>query len=132
MLHHMKKCPHARVKAYEWQGLKTTLCQDCGEMLSSPSAEEGLAVLRNQENGLPPGIIELLNTAQNDSDRALIMEGLMAVLRQKAREDFMERYGEPDDDDLEPKTQTQLEQETDALIRETEEILRKREQPREN
>ena len=128
----MKKCRHARVKAHEWQGLKTTLCQDCGDILSSPTAEQGLAALRNQENGLPPGILELLNTAQNDTDRALIMEGLMAVLREKAREEFMEHYGEPDDDDLEPKTQAQLEQETAALIRETEEMLRKREQPRNN
>ena len=97
------------------------------------SAEAALHLLRNRENGLPPAIQDFLDQcASDDEDRALMLAGMEDLLLKQARKDFMERYGEPDDEDLELKTPAGMEQDTARIQTETEEILRTRKQQSHN
>jgi len=97
------------------------------------SAEAALHLLRNRENGLPPAIQDFLDQSASDNeDRALMLAGMEDLLLKQARKEFMKRYGEPDDEDLELKTPAEMEQDTARIQTETEEILHKRKQQSHN
>ena len=92
-------------------------------------AEAALRRLRNRENGLPPAVQEFLDKeCADDEERAQVLAGMEATLLDQAHKDFMERYGEPTDEDLAPMTDEELAQ----LNAKTEEIVRKRKQQGQN
>jgi Zn-finger protein len=78
----MNSCNHIKRNVSEWQGHRVVQCADCGAILEQPSVDEVLTAFQNQENGLPPGLQELLAGAKDDDDRKLIMLGLIECLSQ--------------------------------------------------
>ncbi len=85
-------------------------------------AEAALRRLRNRENGLPPALQEFLDKeCDDDAERELVLAEVEGALLELARQDFMDRYGEPTDEDLKPMTDEELAH----LNAKTEEIVRK-------
>jgi len=88
-------------------------------------AEAALRRLRNRENGLPPALQEFLDKeCADDAERELVLAEVEGALLELARQDFMDRYGQPTDEDLAPMTDEELAH----LNAQTEEIVRKRKQ----
>ncbi len=88
-------------------------------------AEAALHRLRNRENGLPPALQEFLDKeCADDAERELVLAEVEGALLELARQDFMDRYGNPTDEDLAPMTDEELA----CLNAKTEEIVRKRKQ----
>jgi len=88
-------------------------------------AEAALHRLRNRENGLPPALQEFLDKeCADDAERELVLAEVEGALLELARQDFMDRYGHPTDEDLAPMTDEELAH----LNAKTEEIVRKRKQ----
>jgi hypothetical protein len=48
-------------------------------MLEQPSVDEVLTAFQNQENGLPPGLQELL-AGHSPEEQAILMQGLIKLL----------------------------------------------------
>lgn len=73
------------------------------------TAEEALARLRNRDDsGLPPSLEQFLNEqCRDDAERALFLQVMEDLLRDKARQEFAERY--PDDLDDEDVSVEEME-----------------------
>ena len=92
-------------------------------------AEAALRRLRNRENGLPPALQAYLDKeCADDEERAQVLAGMEATLLDQAHKDFMERYGEPTDEDLKPMTDEEL----SRLQADVMETVRKRKQQGQN
>ncbi len=92
-------------------------------------AEAALRRLRNRENGLPPALQEFLdNKCADDAERELVLAEVEGALLELARQDFMDRYGEPTDEDLAPMTDEEL----SRLQADVTETVRKRKQQGQN
>ena len=92
-------------------------------------AEAALRRLRNRENGLPPALQEFLDKeCADDAERELVLAEVEGALLELARQDSMDRYGNPTDEDLAPMTDEELAH----LTAQTEEIVRKRKQQGQN
>ena len=88
-------------------------------------AEAALRRLRTRENGLPPALQAYLDkVCADDAEREAILAEVELALLDLARQDFMDRYGNPTDEDLAPMT----DEEMARIQAETEDIVRKRKQ----
>jgi len=66
------------------------------------TAEEALAKLRNRDDsGLPPSLEQFLREqCRDDAERAVFLQVMEDLLRDKARQEFAERYPDDGDEDV--------------------------------